>query len=222
MYKVYFIKFESNLKLKIMKKLILALLLTSLASYSQNVNLDLLIKNIVPIDFSNHKTEATALTVPSGQIWIIQGNEDAVVFLAKPNSFSSGKSFYVGRSTAKIDTMFLTAGTKVWCFLNTTVVSFLFNIIVFNAPSTQTGTLALNDIKDIDKKIELFPNPTNSKIALNSEKNYDIEIYDMQGNIVMKDKGNSIDLSNLSKAVYILKAYDNLEKTSTTYKVVKN
>ncbi len=79
----------------------------------------------------------------------------------------------------------------------------------------------LNDIKEINNKIELFPNPTNSKIALNSEKNYTIEIYDMQGQIVMKDKGNTIDLSNLSNAVYILKAYDNYEKTTTSYKVVK-
>ena len=67
----------------------------------------------------------------------------------------------------------------------------------------------------------MFPNPTNSKIALNSEKNYTIEIYDMQGQIVMKDKGNTVDLSNLSNAVYILKAYDNYEKTTTSYKVVK-
>jgi hypothetical protein len=202
-----------------MKKLIFTLLLISLASYSQNVNLDLLpIKNIIPIDFENHKTEATALTIPSGQIWIIQGNGGGANFNAKPNSFSVAKSFTV----ASKESMFLTSGTKVWIGLTTGATFLLYNIIVFNAPSTQTGTLALNDIIDIDKKIELFPNPTNSKIALNSEKNYNIEIYDMQGNIVMKDKGNSIDLSNLSKAVYILKAYDNLEKTSTSYKVVKN
>ena len=203
-----------------MKKLILTLLLTSLASYSQTVNLDLPIKNIIPADFNNHRTEDAALTVPAGRIWIIHSNYGAYNLSAKPNSFSATKYVFIGGDSNNPQSMFLTGGTKVWG--NTGVNYYaLLNIIEFNAPSTFTGTLALNEIKDIDKKIELFPNPTNSKIALNSEKNYTIEVYDMQGQIVMKDKGNTVDLSNLSNAVYILKAYDNYEKTTTSYKVVK-
>jgi hypothetical protein len=204
-----------------MKKLILTLLLTSLASYSQTVNLDLPIKNIVPVNFNNHTTEETALTVPAGKIWIIQGNGG--LFYVKPNSFSVVKQNYIGYTNTNTtnDIVFLTEGTKVWINNNSNYINILFNIIEFFAPSTQTGTLALNEIKEINNKIELFPNPTNSKIALNSEKNYTIEVYDMQGQIVMKDKGNTVDLSNLSNAVYILKAYDNYEKTTTSYKVVK-
>ncbi len=195
-----------------MKKLILALLLTSLVSYAQTINLDLTIRNIIPVDFSFHQTEATAIIIPENKICMIQG-EQMYVFV-RPTGFNLVKSFNVGNGT------FLTGGTKVW--VNTTeVITSLYNIIEFNVPSTQTGTLVLNEIKDINNKIELFPNPTNSKIALNSEKNYTIEVYDMQGQIVMKDKGNTIDLSNLSNAVYILKAYDNYEKTTTSYKVVK-
>ena len=204
-----------------MKKLILTLLLTSLASYSQTVNLDLPIKNIVPVNFNNHTTEETALTVPADEIWIIQGNGG--LFYVKPNSFSVVKQNYIGYSNTNTinDIVFLTEGTKVWINISSNYINILFNIIEFFAPSTQTGTLALNEIKEINNKIELFPNPTNSKIALNSEKNYTIEVYDMQGQIVMKDKGNTVDLSNLSNAVYILKAYDNYEKTTTSYKVVK-
>ena len=202
-----------------MKKLILALLFTSLASYSQTVNLDLIIRNIIPVDFNSHLTEASALIIPANKIWMIQTTGHGTAsFNAKPNSFSVVKTFEVGRISSINVSMFLTGGTKVWSSSSSLG---LYNIIEFNAPSTQTGTLALNEIKDVNNKIELFPNPTNSKIALNSEKNYTIEIYDMQGQIVMKDKGNTIDLSNLSNAVYILKAYDNLEKTSTSYKVVK-
>ena len=200
-----------------MKKLILTLLLTSLASYSQTVNVDLTVSNIIPVDFNNHKTEAKALTIPSDKIWIIQGYSNYTLY-ARPNLFSVYKTFTDNNPNGS---MFLTGGTKVWGTIGVGDYSNLFNIIEFNAPSTQTGTLALNEIKDINNKIELFPNPTNSKIALNSEKNYTIEIYDMQGQIVMKDKGNTVDLSNLSNAVYILKAYDNYEKTTTSYKVVK-
>jgi hypothetical protein len=190
-----------------MKKLILTLLLTSLASYSQTVNVDLVVRNIIPINWTLYDSEAKALTVPAGRIWMVNTYQLNV----KPIGFSS----YVPNSTSQL----ITAGTKVYSY--TTSNTGFVNIIEFNAPSTQTGTLALNEIKEINNKIELFPNPTNSKIALNSEKNYTIEIYDMQGQIVMKDKGNTVDLSNLSNAVYILKAYDNYEKTTTSYKVVK-
>ena len=202
-----------------MKKLILTLLLTSLATYSQTINVDLTVSNIIPVDFNNHREEATALTIPSDKIWFIQGNYGVNSFYTIPNSFSGTKIIYIGNNgTSGYNDMFLTGGAKVW---QSGVNNALFNIIEFNAPSTQTGTLALNEIKEINNKIELFPNPTNSKIALNSEKNYTIEVYDMQGQIVMKDKGNTVDLSNLSNAVYILKAYDNYEKTTTSYKVVK-
>jgi hypothetical protein len=241
MYKVYFIKFESNLKLKIMKKLILTLLLTSLASYSQTVDLNLTLNNIIPINMEQYYSENNFLTVPENKIWVIQTpdtpfSSDYTVSCLQvlPLGFSSYQKFFPLASSNVTNNrngnayniysgypMYLTEGTRIYSPTSSNTLTYC-NILEFNAPSTQTGTLALNDIIDVDKKIELFPNPTNSKIALNSEKNYNIEIYDMKGNIVMKDKGNSIDLSNLSKAVYILKAYDNLEKTSTTYKVVKN
>lgn len=204
-----------------MKKLILTLLLTSLASYSQNVTVNLILNNIIPVDMNLHKTTNTALTVPANKIWVIQvasaGGGNIISVL--PIGFSSYTSTYPIPHTSF--PVYLTAGTKL--YINSApVATYLCYILEFNAPSTQTGTLALNEIKEINNRIELFPNPTNSKIALNYEKNYTIEIYDMQGQIVMKDKGNTVDLSNLSNAVYILKAYDNYEKTTTSYKVVKN
>jgi hypothetical protein len=203
-----------------MKKLILTLLLTSLSSYSQlaSLNLNLTLNNIIPVNFALHNTANTAFTVPVGKIWLLQPTTNTSLnFRTLPPGFTGNTLF----TEIKGNEFYLTAGTMLY-YTGTASTEYLYNIIEFNAPSTQTGTLAINEIKDIDKKIELFPNPTNSKIALNSEKNYNIEIYDMQGRIVMKDKGNTVDLSNLSNAVYILKAYDNLEKTTTSYKVVKN
>jgi hypothetical protein len=208
-----------------MKKLIYSITVTlfflnCLDSYSQNVNL--VINNIIPIDLNLHKTANTALTVPNGKIWVIQslsGNGSGAIISVLPIGFSSYANITpIPSSTIPV---YLTAGTKL--YINNSPLSLaLFHILEFNAPSTQTGTLALNEVKEINNKKELFPNPTNSKIALNSEKDYNIEIYNMQGQIVMKANGNTIDLSNLSNAVYILKAYDNYEKTTTSYKVVKN
>jgi hypothetical protein len=68
----------------------------------------------------------------------------------------------------------------------------------------------------------LYPNPTSSLLALNSDKEYDIEVYDMAGNKVMVLTGNTIDMSHLSSATYIVKALDKVENEEVSYKVVKN
>ena len=68
----------------------------------------------------------------------------------------------------------------------------------------------------------LYPNPTSSLLALNSDKEYDIEVYDMAGNKVMALTGNTIDMSHLSSATYIVKALDKVKNEEVSYKVVKN
>ena len=80
--------------------------------------------------------------------------------------------------------------------------------LVSNAPQHTTPTL--------------YPNPTSSLLALNSDKDYDIEVYDMAGNKVMALTGNTIDMSHLSSATYIVKALDKVENEEVSYKVVKN
>ena len=68
----------------------------------------------------------------------------------------------------------------------------------------------------------LYPNPTSSLLALNSDKDYDIEVYDMLGNKLMALTGNSINMEHLSTATYIVKATDKSNNEELTYKVVKN
>ena len=80
--------------------------------------------------------------------------------------------------------------------------------LAYNAPNQTTPTL--------------YPNPTSSLLALNSDKEYDIEVYDMAGNKVMALTGNTIDMSHLSSATYIVKALDKVENEEVSYKVVKN
>ena len=79
-----------------------------------------------------------------------------------------------------------------------------------------------NSIENDLFKPTLYPNPTSSLLALNSDKDYDIEVYDMAGNKVMALTGNTIDMSHLSSAAYIVKALDKVENEEVSYKVVKN
>ena len=80
--------------------------------------------------------------------------------------------------------------------------------LAYNVPQKSTPTL--------------YPNPTSSLLALNSNKEYDIEVYDMLGNKLMALTGNTIDMSHLSSATYIVKAIDKVENEEVSYKVVKN
>ena len=67
-----------------------------------------------------------------------------------------------------------------------------------------------------------FPNPTSSLLSLNSDKDHDIEVYDMLGNKLMVLTGNSINIEHLSTASYIVKAINKLNNEELTYMVLKN
>jgi len=75
---------------------------------------------------------------------------------------------------------------------------------------------------DINKHIRIYPNPTTSIVTLQGGKQYDIEVYTLQGKKVMALRGNTIDISHLSSATYIVKALDKIENEEVSYKVVKN
>jgi len=82
---------------------------------------------------------------------------------------------------------------------------------------------SLSTNQQINKKNEYFiyPNPTTNELVLNSDKVYQIEIFDLFGNKVMEFKGNSINVEHLSSATYIVNAIDLETKESLSYKVIK-
>ena len=88
-----------------------------------------------------------------------------------------------------------------------------YNYVKLSGLSTKSSQL--NDVT-------IYPNPTTSIVILKGGKQYDIEVYDMAGNKVMALTGNTIDMSHLSSATYIVKALDKVENEEVSYKVVKN
>jgi len=76
--------------------------------------------------------------------------------------------------------------------------------------------------KDYSNTITIYPNPTTSIVTLQGGKQYDIEVYTLQGKKVMSHIGNTIDMSHLSSATDIGKALDKVENEEVNYKVVKN
>ena len=117
------------------------------------------------------------------------------------------------------ENLFLRGGTKfVFTSYN------YFRVIIYEY-SFDGNSFSYNEpeaIKNNSNTPVLFPNPTSSLLALNSDKEYDIEVYDMAGNKVMALTGNTIDMSHLSSATYIVKALDKAQNEEVSYKVVKN
>ncbi len=76
----------------------------------------------------------------------------------------------------------------------------------------------------IKNSFNIYPNPTNNVLNITTpNSNYTIKLFNLQGQIVQKIKSvtgsKTIDLSNLSTGIYILKLTS--QKASKTFKVIK-
>jgi len=69
--------------------------------------------------------------------------------------------------------------------------------------------------------LSLFPNPTNGIITIGSEKNYQLEIYSIEGKIVLHDFGNQIDISGIKNGTYFLKLTQENTINSASFKILK-
>ena len=214
-----------------MKKLLLLFLIAPVLGFGQYPN-GLVIDDIFPVNLNNHTTLETALVVPENKVWYIisfrpSGDEafkvvfDVDNFNLFPNSYLNVNPYWWREMEKPF--YLLPQGTKIYepnlkpDYYKRVILIYEFsfgnNSLSYNEPET---------IKNNSNTPVLFPNPTSSLLALNSDKEYDIEVYDMAGNKVMALTGNTIDMSHLSSATYIVKALDKVENEEVSYKVVKN
>ena len=98
----------------------------------------------------------------------------------------------------------------------------IWNRILNSEEVLQLYNLQTASTNEYSNVISIYPNPTTSIVNLKGDKQYDIEVYNLQGKKVMALRGNTIDMSHLSSATYIVKALDKVENEEVSYKVVKN
>ena len=218
-----------------MKQIILLLFaVISIQSFAQLENM--VITNIITLNGNDHSGFDTVLTVPDDKIWVVNyisnfnGTNTGFkkIYVVDMNLYPEGhpnhqytiqsyayRGFNDGNNFDKVT--FLIAGTNFW--LDGGVY---WQIWEYDAPSSLTGTLASSEVDiPLNEEIKLFPNPTDSKLALNSNKDYELEVYDLSGRKLMQTTGNTLDMSVLSNATYIVKAFDKDTKETNSYKVVK-
>jgi len=191
-----------------MKKLLLILLIAPMIGNSQLLNL--------PVSRAIMISETGEYIVPQGKIWQLLSTREANGLIRinrleyeitplNQTPFDNGQYIH-GNIVLSEGTIF----RNLQPYNNLTFVEFDLDAqnLAYNVPDQTTPTL--------------YPNPTSSLLALNSDKEYDIEVYDMAGNKVMALTGNTIDMSHLSSATYIVKALDKVQNEEVSYKVVKN
>jgi hypothetical protein len=96
----------------------------------------------------------------------------------------------------------------------------LFNVksFIFNRP----GTNYIRPLNSSDNEnIQIFPNPAHDYINVNMDENAVMEIYNVQGQLMISGKlsvmNNSIHLTNLSAGSYILKIINNTKVFSEIF-----
>jgi hypothetical protein len=217
-----------------MKKLLLLLLFVPVIGLGQYPPDGLVLNDVFPVNLNNHISLDNALTVPENKVWkmvTFRNNNSNVGFRV---AFDVDDTGMVGSPPTisfkpywddglPIQLYLFPQGTKIYApDLNNTAS---IRVILIYEFSYSNNSLSYNEPKAIENNSNtpvLFPNPTSSLLSLNSDKEYDIEVYDMLGNKLMALSGNSINMEHLSTATYIVKATDKSNNEELTYKVVKN
>jgi hypothetical protein len=101
-------------------------------------------------------------------------------------------------------------------------IFFDYNFPVDTVPAVTTFASLSNSIFEFDNSISVYPNPTNSRININSDFNINsIEVYDVQGRVLETVLGNSktLDISGKQNGIYFLKI--TTDKGNKIEKIVK-
>ena len=192
-----------------MKKLLLLLLIAPIFGFGQTLNLP--VSNVIVVTGYGE-----TYTVPQGKVWQLMSStnhpleiDSCIEFDVPGLNYDTNQVSTFGYSVFPSGTNFQLNDSNCQYYVYT-FVEYDLNAqnLAYNVPNQTTPTL--------------YPRPTSSLLALNSDKEYDIEVYDMAGNKVMALTGNTIDMSHLSSATYIVKALDKVENEEVSYKVVKN
>jgi hypothetical protein len=212
-----------------MKKLLLTLLIAPILTFSQDLDFSKAysIKAYsLEIDSSNDLFQEMINSVPNGEVWYVYLENDISVsgieFEIDSEKLNGISNIY---TTTTMSSGYFTAGESISVTNYNQNNTFRMRYVVFKFKINSQAVLASASSEIIENKFDrptLYPNPTSSLLALNSDKEYDIEVYDMAGNKVMALTGNTIDMSHLSSATYIVKALDKVENEEVSYKVVKN
>ncbi len=194
-----------------MKKILFTLaLIFSLHSFGQNEipSFSNPVAEVIFLLGDDHLGEENSFVVPDNQ------------FMVMTSYSGNWRSYVQGTTQVEIEDnrRVVPAGAYVW--LNASIIN-SDRYLKATLHNYNTDSSFSSNNAEFPNEIKLFPNPTTSQVALNSDKNYQIEVFDLLGNKVMEFKGNTINMEHLSRATYIVNALDLETQESLSYKIIK-
>lgn len=92
----------------------------------------------------------------------------------------------------------------------------------------QQSRITVTDITEINTRtnVSIFPNPTNEfvKVVPSDNKNYTIQLFDINGKLLTENKinktDNTVNMNEFTNGTYLLKVTSNLE--TNTYQIIKH
>jgi len=104
---------------------------------------------------------------------------------------------------------------------------FLVGYVIRDTQFNMSNCTRINEEKDFEKNITIFPNPTNNftTIQLSSKEKYSFQLYDMAGKLLSHQNCSNtssyiLNLENFTEGIYFLKIASN-DNSTITKKIIK-
>ncbi|MFD1314246.1 T9SS type A sorting domain-containing protein [Namhaeicola litoreus] len=188
-------------------------------SFAQRENMTM--TDVITLNATNYNSESQTLTVPNGKTWVINGSGKWYIAV----KVKGGNTFEGAGATSRIgndDPFFFTEGMELYFGEggDTNAGFTLIQILVYDIAFD--GTLAIEESTMPKENLMVYPNPTDSRLTINSDKIFKVEVYDLYGRKMFETDRSSIDFSQLKMGIYLVNLYDNNDRIVSTYKVIKN
>jgi hypothetical protein len=91
------------------------------------------------------------------------------------------------------------------------VHSDITNVFAIKIDDIQVVDFNFNKTIETNSTFEIYPNPADNFLYISELNNFDCEIYDLNGKLIIKNRsnGNSIDISELNSGMFYLKVISN-------------
>ena len=143
----------------------------------------------------------------------------------KHTLFVNGQQKYSGVKESSFVSTYFQIGAQIG-YLNEAFKGYIDDLMIWNRELTDYEIAELfNQTLSLENSVsnfKIYPNPTNSVIKLKGNDDYLIEIFNLLGQKLSSSTGNSVNISHLPNATYLIKTTNKSTNHQLIHKIIKN
>jgi len=143
----------------------------------------------------------------------------------KHTLFVNGQQKYSGVKESSFVSTYFQIGAQI-DHLNEAFKGYIDDLMIWNRELTDYEIAELFNqtlsLKNPVSNFKIYPNPTNSVIKLKGNDDYLIEVFNLLGQKLSSSTGNSVNISHLPNATYLIKTTNKSTNHQLTHKIIKN